>query len=103
MLSVVALSFMAVHPVLSVVFVATCFPPALVGLPVAPHVLSILVGWSVSGTVSPFSMLSLMASRHAGVSVYAVSLRANHRFALLCGVVAALALGLLATPWHPHS
>jgi len=103
MLSVVMLSFMAVHPVLSVVFVATCFPPVLVGLPVAPHVLSILVGWSVSGTVSPFSMLSLMASRYAGVSIYAVSIRANHRFALLCALIAAVALGLLATPWHPHS
>jgi hypothetical protein len=101
--SVVLLSFMAVHPVLSVVLVATCFPPALVGLPVVPHLLSIMVGWSVSGTVSPFSMLSLMASRYSGASIYAVSVRANHLFALLCMGIAAVALGTVSRglPFHP--
>lgn len=97
MSSVVLLSFMAVHPVLSVVLVATCFPPGLVGLPVVPHLLAIMVGWSVSGTVSPFSMLSLMASRYAGVSVYAVSVRANHLFAVLCMGIAAVALGIVSS------
>jgi hypothetical protein len=61
-----------------------------------PHLLSILVGWAVSGTVSPFSMLSLMASRYAGVSVYAVSVRANHLFALLCMGLAAAGLGIVS-------
>jgi hypothetical protein len=96
MSAVVLLSFMAVHPVLSVVLVATCFPPALVGLPVVPHLLAIMVGWSVSGTVSPFSMLSLMASRYSGASIYAVSVRANHLFALLCMGIAAVALGIVS-------
>lgn len=96
MAAVVLLSFLAVHPVLSVVLIATCFPPALVHLPVVPHLLSILVGWAVSGTVSPFSMLSLMASRYAGVSVYAVSVRANHLFALLCMGLAAAGLGIVS-------
>jgi hypothetical protein len=103
MSAVVLLSFMAVHPVLSVVLVATCFPPALVGLPVVPHLLAIMVGWSVSGTVSPFSMLSLMASRYSGASIYAVSVRANHLFALLCMGIAAVALGIVSRglPFHP--
>jgi len=103
MSSVVLLSFMAVHPVLSVVLVATCFPPALIGLPVVPHLLAIMVGWSVSGTVSPFSMLSLMASRYSGASIYAVSVRANHLFALLCMGIGAVALGIVSrgAPFHP--
>jgi len=101
MTSVVLMSFMAVHPVLSVVLIATAFPPALLQLPVLPHLLSMLVGWSVSGCVSPFSMLSLMAARYAGVSVYTVSVRANHVFALLCMGTAAIALGLLAAGMRP--
>jgi hypothetical protein len=63
--------------------------------------LAMMVGWAVSGPFSPFSMLSLMASRYAGVSVYAVSIRANHRYALLCMGVAAVLLGLTARPFHP--
>jgi hypothetical protein len=100
MSAVVLLSFLAVHPVLSVVLIATSFPPALMGLPVVPHMLAMMVGWAVSGPFSPFSMLSLMAARYAGVSVYAVSVRANHRYALLCMGVAAVALGLAARPFH---
>lgn len=100
MSAVVLLAFFAVHPVLSVVLIATSFPPTLMGLPVVPHLLAIMVGWAVSGPFSPFSMLSLMASRYAGVSIYAVSVRANHVFALVCMALAALALGLGAASFR---
>lgn len=100
MSAVVVLAFFAVHPVLSVVLIATSFPPTLMGLPVVPHLLAIMVGWAVSGPFSPFSMLSLMASRYAGVSIYAVSVRANHVFALVCMTLAAIALGLGAASFR---
>ena len=96
MSAVVALSCMAVHPVLSVVLIASSFPPALLGLAPLPHLASILVGSAVASTVSPFSMISLMASRYSGLSVYAISVQTNRAFTLLCLGLAAILLGTLA-------
>ena len=100
MSTVVLLAFLAVHPVLSAVLIASCFPPALLGLPMLPHLAAILVGWAVAGAVTPFSMVALMASRYSGFSIYAISVRANHWFAVLCMGSAALALGGLAALGH---
>src|SRR5690606_31141036 len=93
MLCVLALALIGVHPVLSAVLVASAFPPALVHLPLLPHLCAVLVGWALAGAVSPFSIANLMASRYAGVSVQAISLRANSLFSLLCLALAVAVLG----------
>ncbi|MEO8296988.1 MAG: hypothetical protein ABI574_04195 [Burkholderiales bacterium] len=91
--TVVGLAFLAVHPVLSVVLVVSCFPPELLGLPPVPHLCSILVGWALASCVSPFAMVSLMASRYSGLPVSEVTVRANRWFALLCLAASAIGLG----------
>jgi len=96
MLCVLALALIGVHPVLSAVLVASAFPPALVHLPLLPHLCAVLVGWALAGAVSPFSIANLMASRYAGVSVQAISLRANSLFSLLCLALAVAVLGGVA-------
>jgi len=96
MLAIIVLGFAAVHPVLSAVLVASSLPPELVHLAPIPHLAAILVGWSVSSCATPFSMMALMASRHSGFSIYAVTVRANHVYAMLCLAVAAVALGMVS-------
>lgn len=97
MLAIVALGFAAVHPVLSTVLVASSLPPALLHLPPLEHLAAVLVGWAVASCATPFSMMALMTSRYSGYSIYAVTVRANHVFGLLCIAIAALALGLAST------
>ncbi|SFP26347.1 hypothetical protein [Variovorax sp. 770b2] len=96
MLAIIVLGFAAVHPVLSSVLVASSLPPSLVHLAPIPHLAAILVGWSVSSCATPFSMMALMASRYSGFSIYAVTVRANHVYAILCLAVAAVALGMVS-------
>lgn len=94
MTAIIVLGFAAVHPVLSSVLEASSLPPSLVHLAPIPHLAAILVGWSVSSCATPFSMMALMASRYSGFSIYAVTVRVNHVYAIFCLAVAAVALGL---------
>jgi hypothetical protein len=96
MLTIIGLAFAAVHPVLSAVLVASSLPPSVLHLPPLPHLASILVGWAIATCATPFSMTALMTSRYSGFSIYAVSMRINQVFALLCVAIAALALGAAA-------
>jgi hypothetical protein len=91
-LFVVGLASLAVHPVLSAVLVASCFPPEVLHLRPLPHLCAILVGWAVAGAFTPFSIINLMASRQSGVPLLAISVRANGLFALLCITLATLTL-----------
>lgn len=93
---IVLLSAAAIHPMLSAVIVGSSLTPALLNLPVLLHLSAVLVGWGLAIIVTPFSVLSLMASRWSGIHVLAISLRANALFVLLALASSALALGLLA-------
>jgi hypothetical protein len=52
---------------------------------------AILAGWGLSASVTPFSVVSLTASRYAGVGLYEISLRKNSGYAL-CSAVLVCAL-----------
>jgi len=95
-LGIVLLSATAIHPMLSAVLVASSFSPALLGLPVPSHLCAVLVGWGLAIIVTPFSVLSLMASRASGIPILVISLRSNVLFVATSALVSALILGGLA-------
>lgn len=95
MLSIIALSCVGIHPVLSVVLLSSTFTPEALQLPLLPHFSALLAGWSIASTMAPFSMLSMTASRYAAISVYDISLRRNWLFCTAGTVLAATVLTLL--------
>ncbi len=94
---VIGLAFLAVHPVLTVVLVATALPPAMLDLPVTVHMAAMLVAWGVASYATPFSMIALMVHRYSGYSVTAVTVNLNRGFALIYLGLAILCLGTIAT------
>ncbi|VTU31927.1 hypothetical protein H6CHR_03699 [Variovorax sp. PBL-H6] len=94
MLTIICLALLAVHPVLSAVLVASSLPPGVLHLAPVPHLAAILAGWAIAACSTPFSMMALMTSRYSGFSIYAVTVRVNHVFALMCLALAALTLGI---------
>ena len=97
---IVALCAAAIHPMLCAVIVGTSLTPTTLGLPLPVHLTALLVGWGLAITITPFSVLSLMASRWSGVPVLTISLRANGGFVLLALLVSSTLLGTLATWIH---
>lgn len=91
--SIVLLSCTAVHPLLSSILIASSFPPHLLGLPVIAHLCSVLVGWGLAIIVTPFSVISLMASRYSGIHILTISLRSNMGFVALSILFSSLILG----------
>jgi hypothetical protein len=49
----------------------------VLGLPPIVHMGAILAGWGLSTSVTPFSVLSLTASRYSGVGLDQISLGRN--------------------------
>jgi len=96
MAATIALSCAAIHPILSAVLVATCLPPHIMGLPATAHLASVLVGWSMGVAMTPFSVVSVMASRLSGIPLLRISLKANFIFVATSVVAASLLLGNLA-------
>lgn len=94
--AIVLMSATAIHPMLSAVIIGSSLSPEQVGLPLLVHLTAVLVGWGLAIIVTPFSVLSLMASRWSGVHVLVISLRANAGFVLLALAASALLLGLMA-------
>jgi hypothetical protein len=99
--SIVLLSATAIHPMLSAVLIASSFTPQLLGLPVIAHLCAVLVGWGLAIIVTPFSVLSLMASRFSGIPLLAISLRANLVFVALSLLLSTLVLGAITTLTEP--
>ena len=100
-LAIVLLSGLALHPMLSAVIVGASLGPSLLGLPVLAHLSAVLVGWGLAIIVTPFSVVSALASRWSGLPVLVVSLRANAVFVLLALGSSAALLGLLARQMAP--
>jgi len=90
---IVLLSATAIHPMLSAILIASSFTPQLLGLPVIAHLCAVLVGWGLAITVTPFSVISLMASRFSGIPLLVISLRANLLYVALSVLLSALVLG----------
>lgn len=96
MLTLVALALAGIHPVLTAFFLASTFTPEVLDLPALPHMLSILSAWGLCASVTPYSVLTITASRYSGTSLYHISLGKNGLFALIAGALIWLALGLVA-------
>lgn len=93
--SVVALSLIGVHPVLSAVLLASTFTPAALGLPPLIHVCTLLAGWGLATIVAPFSMTNMTASRYAGIGLVQYGITQNGRFAAVGALVLAIVLAAL--------
>lgn len=96
MFVVMSAALIGIHPVLSAVFLASTITPQVLHLPPLLHVSAILAGWGLSSCLTPFSVLSLTASRYSGKSLYQISIARNWAFSLVnaliaCGVLAAVA------------
>ena len=94
--AIIVTSLAGVHPVLSAVFLASSLPPQVLGLPPIAHMAAILAGWGLSANMTPFSVVSLTASRYAGIGPAEVSFGRNWRFALTNAVVVCGALAVFA-------
>ena len=94
MFALMAAALAGIHPVLTGVFLASTLTPQVLNLPPLTHMAAILAGWGLSSSITPFSVLSLTASRYAGVDLYQISLGKNWAFALcnallICALLAA--------------
>jgi hypothetical protein len=96
MTSLILFSLVGVHPVLSAVFLASAFTPALLGLPPLVHFCALIAGWGVATVVTPFSMLSMMASRYSGIAPFQLSLGENWRFTIACTATFTVVLAAVA-------
>jgi hypothetical protein len=93
--AIVLMSGCALHPMLGAVIVGASLGPQQLGLPVLVHLSAVLVGWSLAIIVTPFSVVSALASRWSGIPLLVISLRANALFVLLALGSSACLLGLL--------
>ncbi|MGN6388456.1 MAG: hypothetical protein ACTHL1_03020 [Burkholderiaceae bacterium] len=93
--AMIGTAVVGIHPVLSGVFLATTFTPGVLGLPALAHLGAVLAGWGLSTCMTPFSVLSLTASRYAGEGLYRISLGRNAGFAILSGLLISLLLSAM--------
>ncbi|GIZ50396.1 hypothetical protein [Noviherbaspirillum aridicola] len=94
--AVMGAALTGIHPVLTAVFLASTITPQVLDLPPMLHILAILSGWGLSASLTPYSVLSLTASRYAGTGLYQISLGRNALFALFNAVCACLLLTAVA-------
>lgn len=92
MLGLMVLSVVGIHPVLTAVFLASTFTPAQLALPPIVHFCAVLTGWGLAASLTPFSVLSMMASRYSRLSIYRVSFGENWAFAAVFTAVSAVIL-----------
>lgn len=95
-IGIMGAALVGIHPVLTAVFLASTITPQLLQLPPLLHVSAILTGWGLSASLTPYSVMTLTASRYAGSSLYHISIARNWLFALVnatlaCAVLAAVA------------
>jgi hypothetical protein len=99
--AIILTSLIGVHPVLSAVFLASSLPPQVLALPPLIHMAAILAGWGLSANMTPFSVISLTASRYAGIGPAEISFGRNWRFALTNALV--MCAVLAAFSWLPRA
>lgn len=92
MFGIMGIALMGIHPVLTAVFLASTITPDVLHLSPLVHVSAILIGWGLTASVTPFSVLSLTAARYTGEGLYRISLARNWLFALVNAVLACAAL-----------
>jgi hypothetical protein len=101
LLSILTIALAGIHPVLTAVFLASTFTPQALGLPPLAHMAAVLAGWALSNSVTPFSVLTLTASRYAGLPSSVISMGRNWVFAALNGVIIILLLSVYCVVLNP--
>ncbi len=96
MLGIMGLALAGIHPVLSAVFMASTITPQVLSLPPLVHCAAILVGWGLSASLTPYSVLVLTASRYSAFTPYQLSVERNWAFALINCLLACAALAAVA-------
>lgn len=92
MASVMGMGLAGVHPVLTAVFLASTLTPHVLSLPALTHMAAVLTGWGLSAVLTPFSVLSLTASRYAETTLYQISFGRNWAFSLISALLAGVVL-----------
>jgi hypothetical protein len=100
MFSIMGLALAGIHPVLSAIFMASTITPQVLSLPPLVHCLAILIGWGLSASLTPYSVLVLTASRYSDATPYQLSIEKNWAFALINSLVACLALTIVVLVVH---
>jgi len=77
MLIVLSITYMGIHQIAAVGALAMQLNPAELGMSPIGLALLLLLTWSISTALSPFSGLNLMVSRFSGISGVQTGLRAN--------------------------
>ncbi len=99
---VVLLSGTAVHPMLCGIVVATGFSASALNLAPVVHVLAVLAGLGLAVIMTPFSVVSMMASRFSGLPLLVVSMRAHLAYVVLCMALSSLILGGMNGWFQPN-
>jgi hypothetical protein len=96
MFGIMGLALAGIHPVLSAIFMASTITPQVLSLPPLVHCSAILIGWGLSASLTPYSVLVLTASRYSDATPYQLSIEKNWAFALINSLLACLALTIVA-------
>lgn len=92
--AIVLLSGLALHPMLSAVIVSASLDPSLLQLPVLVHLAAVLIGWGLAIIVTPFSVISALATRWSGIPILTISLQANALYVASALALSATVLGM---------
>lgn len=95
MFSIMGLALAGIHPVLSAVFMASTITPQVLALPPLAHCAAILIGWGLSASLTPYSVLVLTASRYSDATPYQLSVAKNWSFALINSLLLCLMLTIV--------
>ncbi|MCM3727319.1 hypothetical protein M3226_16695 [Neobacillus cucumis] len=93
MLIVLSITYIGIHQIAAVGALAMQLNPAELGMSNIGLALLLLLTWSISTALSPFSGLNLMVSRFAGISGVQTGLRAN---GLHLSIIALIGIAIIA-------
>lgn len=88
---------LGMNPILTTSLFAPLLPaPAALGISPTSMLLAITSAWALTGATSPFTATTLLVGRFGEISAREVGIRWNGVYALCCGVVLSLWVGLSA-------
>jgi hypothetical protein len=95
LLFVLGVSYVGIHQIAAVGVLAMQLNPADLGISNVALALILLLSWSISTALSPFSGLNLMVSRLAGISGIKESLRINGQHVFIFSIVSIVIISFI--------
>jgi hypothetical protein len=95
LLFVLGVSYVGIHQIAAVGVLAMQLNPAELGISNVALALILLLSWSISTALSPFSGLNLMVSRLAGISGIKESLRVNGQHVFIFSIVSIVIISFI--------